>query len=550
MEKYKDKDFLFSEYIVKDRSAQAIGNDLGVSKQTILKYLKKFDIKKIIEDYSYDDKDFLVSEYIDKNRSAKAIADDFGVSKKTILKYLRKYNIKKDKEAVVLAMNTTFNAKYGEKRESLNEKRKKTNLEKYGTEFPTQNKTVREKIRETNLQRYGTEEVFSSKIIRKKIEDTCFQRYGAKTNLMLKEYRDKAKETCIKKYGTEYAQQCKEYKEEHGSILSKTIFKSYESGKEYLCGFKEKPSIEQLAEALSCSSSYLCTRISLLNLDEFVKFKSSGSRYERAVVSFIEELGITNIQVHKRDIFEDSNEEIDIFLPDYNLAIEINGIYWHSSLYKTRSYHFNKSKRCETLGIKLIHIWDYEWDDEVMREKIKMLLRISLGKVEEKIYARECTIREISNKEAKVLNDKVHLQNHRSAQVTYGLFYKDKLVQVMSFSKTRYNRNLNEENIWEIIRSCTESNIVVIGGVSKLFSHFIKDHKPSKVFSYCDFNKFNGISYEKIGMKFIDYTGPEMKYVIDGKVYNRSPKKYKEYDKRCEYKLYDSGSKKYVWTQK
>ena len=41
-----------------------------------------------------------------------------------------------------------------------------------------------------------------------------------------------------------------------------------------------------------------------------------------------------------------------------------------------------------------------------------------------------------------------------------------------------------------------------------------------------------------------------MKYVIDGKVYNRSPKKYKEYNKRCQYKLYGSGSKKYVWTQK
>ena len=120
----------------------------------------------------------------------------------------------------------------------------------------------------------------------------------------------------------------------------------------------------------------------------------------------------------------------------------------------------------------------------------------------------------------------------------------------MSFSKTKYNRNLNEENSWEIIRGCPGSNNIVIGGVSKLFSHFIKDYKPSKVFSYCDFNKFNGVSYEKIGMKFIDYTGPDMKYVIDGKVYNRNPKKYKEYNKRCQYKLYGSGSKKYVWTQK
>ena len=37
MEKYKDKDFLFSEYIVKNRSAKAIADDFGVAKHTILR---------------------------------------------------------------------------------------------------------------------------------------------------------------------------------------------------------------------------------------------------------------------------------------------------------------------------------------------------------------------------------------------------------------------------------------------------------------------------------------------------------------------------------
>ena len=64
----------------------------------------------------------------------------------------------------------------------------------------------------------------------------------------------------------------------------------------------------------------------------------------------------------------------------------------------------------------------------------------------------------------------------------------------MSFSKTKYNRNLGE-NEWEIIRGCPGSNNIVVGGVSKLFKHFIEDYKPNKVFSYCDFNKFDGKSY-------------------------------------------------------
>lgn len=75
-----------------------------------------------------------------------------------------------------------------------------------------------------------------------------------------------------------------------------------------------------------------------------------------------------------------------------------------------------------------------------------MMLDIALGRVKNKIYARQCDIKQISNKEAKPLNDKVHLQGHRNAQITYGLFYKGELVQLMSFSKTKYNRNLKDEN--------------------------------------------------------------------------------------------------------
>lgn len=100
----------------------------------------------------------------------------------------------------------------------------------------------------------------------------------------------------------------------------------------------------------------------------------------------------------------------------------------------------------------------------------------------------------------------------------------------MSFSKTRYNRNLKNDNDWEIIRGCPGSNNIVVGGVSKLFSHFIKDYNPDRIFSYCDFNKFNGKSYESIGMRFIGYTGPDMKWLLkSGEVVNRKPSRHSEY---------------------
>lgn len=191
----------------------------------------------------------------------------------------------------------------------------------------------------------------------------------------------------------------------------------------------------------------------------------------------------------------------------------------------------------------MIHIYEWEWSN--YPDKIKQLLNISLGSVS-KIYARQCEVRLISNQEAKPFNDATHLQGHRNAQVTYGLFYNNELVQLMSFSKIRYNRNLKNDNEWEIIRGCPGSNNIVIGGVSKLFKHFVADYTPSKVFSYCDFNKFDGKSYLSLGMELIGDTGPNKWYVINrDNVVARNPKLY---NKLKDYPvIWGSGSLKFEW---
>lgn len=270
------------------------------------------------------------------------------------------------------------------------------------------------------------------------------------------------------------------------------------------------------------------------------------SRYENEIKDFLDSLGVSYIQRTRKII---SPQELDFYIPSKKLAIEFNGSYWHSNLnIKDKNYHLNKSKMCEEKGIRLIHIWEYEWNNPIQKEKIIQLLKIALGLSNNKIYARDCSIKLISNKEAKELNTKMHLQGHRNAQVTYGLFYKGDLVQLMSFSKSKYNRNLKGNNSWEIIRGCPGSNTVVIGGVSKLFTHFVRDFNPDAVFSYCDFNKFDGRSYEALGMKFIGYTGPDMKYLMkNGEVINRSPTHYKYNKENSIALLYGAGSKKYLW---
>lgn len=43
--------------------------------------------------------------------------------------------------------------------------------------------------------------------------------------------------------------------------------------------------------------------------------------------------------------------ELDIYVPGKKLAIEYDGMYWHSDEFKNASYHVKKTDDCEKAGI-------------------------------------------------------------------------------------------------------------------------------------------------------------------------------------------------------
>lgn len=437
----------------------------------------------------------------------------------------------------------------------------KNNIERHSAEII--NKLSREAAIKTTLERYGVENPFAAKEIKAKLQETKLQKYGNRTFTN----REKAKETCIQKYNSDTFLGSKTAKEQNVFIKShenrqanwldnlknteeNIDFYNCRTNRDFAINFISNlpdNTIGHLADALKITYSSAMYLVQLQNLRDYINFQGTNrSHYEDEIIEFI---GREICQTNVRNVIP--GYEIDIYIPDKKLGIEFNGTYWHSTATGTpKNYHLEKSKLAQEIGIRLIHIYEYEWVDLIQQEKIKLLLNIALGRAQNRIYARQCNIRQLSNKEAKVLNDQIHLQNHRSAQVTYGLFYQNKLVQLMSFSKTKYNRNLSTENSWEIIRGCPGSNNIVVGGVSKLFKHFVRDYNPDFVFSYCDFNKFDGKSYEALGMKFIGYTGPDMKWLLsDGTVVNRNPKKHNEYTKNAKSQIFGAGSKKYLWSK-
>jgi len=246
--------------------------------------------------------------------------------------------------------------------------------------------------------------------------------------------------------------------------------------------------------------------------------------------------------------------ELDIYVPSKSLGIEYCGSYWHSSKFKRPDYHRKKYLMCKDIGVELLTV--FEGDDI---DKVKCIIQKKLG-ICKRIYARNCEIRVISNKEARKFNEKYHIHNHINASVTYGTFYDNELLQLMSFGKERFNKT----SAWEILRF-TNGNITVIGGASKLFNTFVKEYNPNQVITYSNLRFGQGKVYEKLQMKFIKETNPNYYYVLNGRMESRHQYQKHKLENKLEYydsnlsekenmernniyRIHDCGNAKYMWS--
>jgi len=183
--------------------------------------------------------------------------------------------------------------------------------------------------------------------------------------------------------------------------------------------------------------------------------------------------------------------EYDLYLPDKKVAIEFNGVYWHSTEFKNKDYHVNKFLRSVEKGIHLISIFEDEWINkkDIVLARLESVLGFS-----KTIPARKCKVTTLTSKEYYNFINKNHLQGKASSTYKYGLIYQDKIVAVMSFSKSRYTKDN-----YELVRYC--STDTVIGGASKLFKYFVKEVKPNSIISYANRCWSLGKLYHKLGFE-------------------------------------------------
>lgn len=243
----------------------------------------------------------------------------------------------------------------------------------------------------------------------------------------------------------------------------------------------------------------------------------SAPEYE--IIEYIKSLNVNNIRHSDRHL----GFELDIFIPDYKIAIEYNGLYWHSSNNtvtdaKLSKYHLKKTQACESNGIKLFHIFENEWLDPHKKEVWKSVIKNALG-LSNRVYARKCVIREIANTESNEFCSNNHLQGvANSSSWSYGMFLEDTLVSVVTLGTCRYSK---VESL-EVLRFCNKLGHSVIGGFSKFIKYIIQHHNKN-IISYANRRWSTGNLYKQTGFTLDHVSGPCYFYLDSKmKMYHRS----------------------------
>jgi len=255
------------------------------------------------------------------------------------------------------------------------------------------------------------------------------------------------------------------------------------------------------------------------------------STMELEMKYFLDELKISYIE-NDREVL--NGQELDFYLPDFKLGIEIHGTYWHSlnriadnrfngDLKLAKNYHVNKFKKCNDKGIKLYQIYEHQWKDSIKREIWKSRIAVAVNhKNVVRIYARKCQVKEVSNEKAKEFLNRTHIDGNVNAKINLGLYNGERLVALMTFGKTRFDKK-NENKSWELYRYSSELYTVVIGGASKLLKYFINNYmnKNEILISFSNNDYSNGQLYEKLGFEKINYSESYFYVGRNNKVYNR-----------------------------
>ena len=416
-----------------------------------------------------------------------------------------------------------------EDKQKRNDNREKTCIERYGVAHTSQVPEFNKKRQQTCLEKYGHTNYLASE--HNNVQQKCLEKNDVKHfnyTMTFKERMElfwgndeniknniiKQKQTCLAKYGVDSYSKTPEFVEQfqqtrtkkNHELLSSILFLE---DKDWLIQHHHtnKQTASSIADELGV---HVTTVISYIRKHDITQmYYTEQSQPERDITKILSQYNISII-TNTRNVI--TPYELDIFLPDYNIAIEYCGLYWHSDVNKPTKYHKMKFDKCAEQGIRLITIFEDEWvgKQSLVLSKIFNILHISS---EGSIYARKCDIRPVPAADKKTFYNKWHIQGNGPGSLTYGLYHNVELVAVITFIQ-------KQNKVYELNRFATSQHVV--GGFSKLLKHFMRNNDWGEIISYADLRWSIGNLYEQNGFNNIKIVPPTYEYIINNKRAHRS----------------------------
>ncbi len=283
-------------------------------------------------------------------------------------------------------------------------------------------------------------------------------------------------------------------------------------GYEYVGGFTSisKPFI---VKCLQCNKNKTVSKINTIVKNSCSSCSGTGtSMAEKEIQEWLSSLGVPSDKFKFKE--RAGGREIDIHVPSARIGIEYCGLYWHneqSPSPRLREYHKTKMKKANDEGIRLITIFQDEWTNR--NRQVKNFIKSAIGIHNQKVFARKCTIKEISKEESNNFLKSTHIQGSGKTHISFGIFLEEELLGVITGAK--HHRN-NQKECFVLNRMSFKDGVLIVGGASKLTSRLLEYAKKEgykKLISWSDNRWSEGNVYKKLGFTLEEELGPDYSYV-------------------------------------
>ena len=320
---------------------------------------------------------------------------------------------------------------------------------------------------------------------------------------------------------------------------------------EIIHSFGRKPTLDELSIATNIGKGYLYKYyIKEYKLYSLLDFGDTCSKCEQEVFDSLQDL-LPNVAIVQNDRTVLDGKELDILIPDYKVAVEVDGDYWHCSAFKEPRYHQEKTLECMKQGIELFHIFEHEVFNPAIKADVinTVVSRVIEPDTDMEIIIREYDIKSIM-------------------AATGNIEQFPKAVMITADVKSKYS-SINGDTavvyLFEVARdgyaiensyypSC--DRLITLAAV---LDYFKTKYKPSFIELVADISRNIYKDYLRLGFKILEVYEPastwiRMDYTLSADQQLRliqcasdKSERARNYYSRGYCQVYNSGFIKYIW---